>query len=41
VNDGPEGSLLVIGVILLLLAALVAIYGRKKPVVSLATDAEQ
>jgi membrane protease YdiL (CAAX protease family) len=29
-TDGPEGSLLVIGVILLLLAALVVIYGRKQ-----------
>jgi membrane protease YdiL (CAAX protease family) len=38
--DGPEGSLLVIGVILLLLAALLVIYGWKKPVVLLATDAE-
>jgi hypothetical protein len=28
--DGPEGSLLVLGVILLLLAALLLIYGRKK-----------
>jgi membrane protease YdiL (CAAX protease family) len=28
--DGPEGSLLVLGVILLLLAALLAIYGRKR-----------
>ncbi len=28
--DGPEGSLLVIGVILLLLAALLVIYGRKR-----------
>jgi membrane protease YdiL (CAAX protease family) len=27
--DGPEGSLLVLGVILLLLAALILIYGRK------------
>lgn len=27
--DGPEGSLLVLGVILLLLAALLLIYGRK------------
>jgi membrane protease YdiL (CAAX protease family) len=27
--DGPEGSLLVLGVILLLLAALLVIYGRK------------
>jgi membrane protease YdiL (CAAX protease family) len=39
-TDGPEGSLLVIGVILLLLAALLVVYGRKKPVVLLATDAE-
>jgi hypothetical protein len=30
-TDGPEGSLLVIGVILLLLAALLVIYGRKRP----------
>jgi hypothetical protein len=29
--DGPEGSLLVLGVILLLLAALLVIYGRKRP----------
>jgi len=29
-TDGPEGSLLVIGVILLMLAALLVIYGRKK-----------
>jgi hypothetical protein len=29
--DGPEGSLLVLGAILLLLAALLVIYGRKKP----------
>jgi len=29
--DGPEGSLLVLGVILLLLAALIVIYGRRKP----------
>ncbi|MGA3161791.1 MAG: CPBP family intramembrane glutamic endopeptidase [Terracidiphilus sp.] len=28
--DGPEGSLLVLGAILLLLAALLAIYGRKR-----------
>jgi membrane protease YdiL (CAAX protease family) len=28
--DGPEGSLLVLGVILLLLAALIALYGRKR-----------
>jgi membrane protease YdiL (CAAX protease family) len=30
-TNGPEGSLLVLGVILLLLAALLVIYGRKKP----------
>lgn len=29
--DGPEGSLLVLGVILLLLVALLAMYGRNKP----------
>lgn len=29
-TDGPEGSLLVLGVILLLLAALLVIYGRKR-----------
>jgi hypothetical protein len=29
--DGPEGSLLVLGVILLLLAALLVIHGRQKP----------
>jgi membrane protease YdiL (CAAX protease family) len=29
--DGPEGSLLVLGVVLLLLVALLAIYGRKRP----------
>jgi len=29
-NDGPEGSVLVLGVIVLLLVALVAIYGRGK-----------
>jgi membrane protease YdiL (CAAX protease family) len=29
--DGPEGSILVLGVILLLLAALLVIYGRKQP----------
>ena len=28
--DGPEGSLLVLGIILLLLAALLAIYGRRR-----------
>jgi len=29
-TDGPEGSLLVLGIILLLLAALLLIYGRKR-----------
>ena len=29
--DGPEGSLLVLGIILLLLAALIAIHGRRRP----------
>jgi membrane protease YdiL (CAAX protease family) len=37
--DGPEGSVLVLGVILLLLAALLAIYGRKKPAVSFVVEA--
>jgi membrane protease YdiL (CAAX protease family) len=31
--DGPEGSVLVIGIILLLLAALLFFYGRRKPAV--------
>jgi membrane protease YdiL (CAAX protease family) len=40
--DGPEGSLLVIPIILLLLVALVAIYGRRKPTADLAAaDLEQ
>jgi len=30
-TDGPEGSVLVLGIILLLLLLLIAIYGRKKP----------
>jgi uncharacterized protein len=30
-TDGPEGSILVIGALLLLLAALLALYGRKNP----------
>ena len=30
-TDGPEGSLLVLGVILLMLAALLAIYGHRRP----------
>ena len=32
-TNGPEGSLLVIGAILLLLALLLVVYGRKKPAV--------
>ncbi len=36
--DGPEGSLLVLGVILLLLVALLVIYGRRS---ALVTEAEQ
>jgi hypothetical protein len=39
-TDGPEGSLLVIGVILLLLAALVAVYGRGKTAVAAASTSE-
>jgi len=35
-TDGPEGSLLVLGVILLLLVALLLIYGRKRVVASVA-----
>jgi hypothetical protein len=38
-TDGPEGSLLVLGAILLLLAALLAIYGRRKPAAQLAEEA--
>ncbi len=30
-TDGPEGSLLVLGVLVLLLLALLVIYGRRKP----------
>jgi len=30
-SDGPEGSLLVVGIIVLMIIALVAIYGRRKP----------
>jgi membrane protease YdiL (CAAX protease family) len=37
--DGPEGSLLVMGVILLMLAALLVIYGRKKTVTATTTMA--
>jgi hypothetical protein len=32
-TDGPEGSVLVIGIIILLLITLLAIYGRRKPAV--------
>jgi membrane protease YdiL (CAAX protease family) len=38
--DGPEGSVLVLGVILLLLAALLLIYGRRKTVALVASVAE-
>ena len=38
--DGPEGSLLVLGVILLLLVALLVIYGRKRVAVLAAPFAE-
>jgi membrane protease YdiL (CAAX protease family) len=37
-TDGPEGSVLVLAVILLLLAALVAIYGRRKSSVVMHTE---
>jgi len=33
-TDGPEGSLLVLGIIVLLLIVLVVVYGRRKPVVA-------
>ena len=36
--DGPEGSVLVLGVLLLLLVTLVALYGRKKPAVPLPAE---
>ena len=39
--NGPEGSLLVLGAILLLLAALILIYGRKKAAILPAPVAEQ
>jgi len=38
--DGPEGSILVLGAIMLLLVALVALYGRKKPVAVVAATTE-
>jgi len=40
-SDGPEGSLLVLGVILLLLLALLAIYGRRRPAAETAHVREQ
>ncbi len=39
-TDGPEGSLLVLGAVLLLLVALLAIYGHKKPAASAELVAE-
>jgi uncharacterized protein len=39
-TDGPEGSVLVIGTIALLLIALVAIYGRRKPAMVAAPASE-
>ncbi|HUE22907.1 MAG TPA: CPBP family glutamic-type intramembrane protease [Bryobacteraceae bacterium] len=39
-TDGPEGSVLVIGIILLLLIALVALYGRRKPAIVAAPASE-
>jgi membrane protease YdiL (CAAX protease family) len=36
--DGPEGSVLVVGAVLVLLVALVVLYGRKKPAVPLPTE---
>jgi hypothetical protein len=40
-TDGPEGSLLILGIIVLLLAALIAIYGRKRTAPVVLTDAMQ
>jgi membrane protease YdiL (CAAX protease family) len=39
--DGPEGSVLVLGIILLLLVALIAIHGRRKPAALVAPAAEE
>jgi membrane protease YdiL (CAAX protease family) len=39
--DGPEGSVLVLGIILLLLAALIVIYGRKRATALAAPVVEQ
>jgi CAAX protease family protein len=38
--DGPEGSVLVLGVMLLLLVVLVAVYGRKEPIAVTAATTE-
>jgi hypothetical protein len=38
--DGPEGSLLILPVLVLLLAALLALYGRKKPAAPLLATAQ-
>jgi len=40
-TDGPEGSVLVLGAVLLLLVALVVLYGRKKPAVVAASTPSQ
>jgi uncharacterized protein len=40
-TDGPEGSVLVLGAVLLLLVALVVLYGRKKPAVLAASTSSQ
>ena len=40
-TDGPEGSVLVLGAVLLLLVALVVLYGRKKPAVAAASTSSQ
>jgi membrane protease YdiL (CAAX protease family) len=39
--DGPEGSVLVLGAVLLLLVALVVLYGRRKPAVLAASTSSQ
>jgi hypothetical protein len=40
-TDGPEGSVLVLGAILLLLVLLVVLYGRRKPVLVTAAGSSQ
>jgi hypothetical protein len=40
-TDGPEGSVLVLGAVLLLLLALIVFYGRKKPAVLAASTPSQ